>query len=51
MLELRKIWAFGLPYLRPSIFRFFAGGVLGIISVLSNDLFVVTVDSLFAQLT
>jgi len=33
------------------MFRFFGGGVLGIISGLSNDLFVITVDSLFARLT
>jgi len=51
MQELRKIWAFGLPYLRPYMFRFSAGVALGIIFGLSNGLFVVSVDSLFTRLT
>jgi subfamily B ATP-binding cassette protein MsbA len=51
MQELKKIWAFGLPYLRPYMFRFVAGVVLGIIFGLSNGLFVVSVDSLFSRLT
>jgi len=49
--ELRKIWAFGLPYLRPYMFRFVAGVSLGIVFGLSNGLFVVSVDSLFTRLT
>lgn len=51
MQELKKIWAFGLPYLRPYMFRFVAGIVLGIIFGLSNGLFVVSVDTLFTHLT
>ena len=51
MQELKKIWAFGLPYLRPYMFRFLAGVVLGMIFGLSNGLFVVSVDTLFTRLT
>ena len=51
MQELRKIWAFGLPYLRPYMFRFVAGVALGMIFGLSNGLFVVSVDTLFTRLT
>jgi ABC-type multidrug transport system fused ATPase/permease subunit len=51
MQELKKIWAFGLPYLRPYMFRFVAGVALGMIFGLSNGLFVVSVDSLFTRLT
>jgi len=51
MRELQKIWAFGLPYLRPYMFRFVAGVALGMIFGLSNGLFVVSVDSLFTRLT
>ena len=51
MQELKKIWAFGLPYLRPYMFRFGAGIVLGMIFGLSNGLFVLSVDSLFTRLT
>ena len=49
--ELRKIWAFGLPHLRPYMFRFVAGVVLGIVFGISNGLFVVSVDALFSRLT
>jgi hypothetical protein len=49
--ELKKIWAFGLPYLRPYMFRFVAGVALGMIFGLSNGLFVVSVDSFFTRLT
>ena len=51
MQELKDIWAFGLPYLRPYMFRFIAGVVLGIVFGMSNGLFVVSVDSLFSRLT
>jgi subfamily B ATP-binding cassette protein MsbA len=51
MQELKKIWAFGLPYLRPYMFRFAAGIILGMIFGLSNGLFVLSVDSLFTRLT
>ena len=51
MQELRKIWAFGLPYLRPYMFRFVAGVVLGIVFGISNGLFVISVDALFTRLT
>lgn len=51
MRELRKIWAFGLPYLRPYMFRFIAGVVLGMIFGMSNGIFVISVDSLFSRLT
>ena len=51
MQELKKIWAFGLPYLRPYMFRFGAGIILGMIFGLSNGLFVLSVDSLFTRLT
>ncbi|NBQ56418.1 MAG: hypothetical protein EBU36_07230, partial [Verrucomicrobia bacterium] len=51
MQELKKIWAFGLPYLRPYMFRFVAGVVLGIIFGMSNGIFVVSVDTLFSRLT
>ena len=51
MQELKKVWAFGLPYLRPYMFRFVAGVVLGMIFGISNGLFVVSVDSLFTRLT
>ena len=51
MQELRDIWAFGLPYLRPYMFRFVAGVALGIVFGMSNGLFVVSVDSLFTRLT
>ena len=51
MQELSKIWAFGLPYLRPYMFRFVAGVVLGIVFGMSNGLFVISVDALFTRLT
>ncbi len=51
MEELRKIWAFGLPYLRPYMFRFTAGVVLGMLFGMSNGIFVISVDALFARLS
>ena len=51
MQELKKIWAFGLPYLRPYRFRFVAGVLLGMTFGMSNGFFVVSVDTLFARLT
>jgi len=49
--ELRKIWAFGLPYLRPYMFRFTAGVALGILFGMSNGIFVISVDTLFSRLS
>jgi len=46
-----KIWAFGIPYLRPYRFRFVAGVALGIIFGMSNGIFVISVDTLFSRLT
>lgn len=51
MQELKDIWAFGVPYLRPYMFRFVAGVVLGILFGMSNGIFVISVDSLFSRLT
>ena len=51
MQELKKLWAFGIPYLRPYMFRFVAGVVLGIIFGMSNGIFVLSVDALFSRLT
>ncbi|NDB95865.1 MAG: ABC transporter ATP-binding protein [Verrucomicrobia bacterium] len=51
MRELMKIWAFGIPYLRPYRFRFVAGVALGIIFGMSNGIFVISVDTLFSRLT
>ena len=51
MRELMKIWAFGIPYLKPYRFRFFAGVTLGIIFGMSNGFFVISVDTLFSRLT
>ena len=51
MQELRKIWAFGVPYLRPYMFRFVAGVGLGILFGMSNGMFVISVDTLFSRLS
>ena len=51
MQELKKIWAFGVPYLRPYRFRFVAGVALGILFGMSNGIFVISVDTLFSRLT
>jgi subfamily B ATP-binding cassette protein MsbA len=51
MRELMKIWAFGIPYLRPYRFRFVAGVALGIVFGMSNGIFVISVDTLFSRLT
>ena len=50
MQELKKIWAFGIPYLRPYKFRFLLGVVLSIIFGLSNGIFVLSVNTLFNRL-
>ena len=50
MQELKKIWAFGLPYLRPYKFRFFLGVALSIVFGLSNGIFVLSVNTLFNRL-
>ncbi|NDE84933.1 MAG: ABC transporter ATP-binding protein, partial [Verrucomicrobia bacterium] len=51
MKELKKIWAFGIPYLKPYRFRFFLGIFLSIFFGLSNGLFVVSINTLFNRLT
>ena len=51
MQELRKIWAFGIPYLRPYKFRFLLGVALSIVFGLSNGIFVLSVNTLFNRLT
>jgi len=51
MQELKKIWAFGIPYLRPYWPRFLLGIALGIFFGLSNGLFVLSVNALFSRLT
>ncbi len=51
MQELRKIWAFGIPYLKPYRFRFVLGIALSIFFGLSNGLFVLSVNALFNRLT
>jgi subfamily B ATP-binding cassette protein MsbA len=48
--ELKKIWAFGIPYLRPYKFRFLLGVVLSIAFGLSNGIFVLSVNTLFNRL-
>jgi len=48
--ELRKIWAFGIPYLRPYKLRFLLGVVLSIVFGLSNGIFVLSVNTLFNRL-
>ena len=50
MLELKKIWAFGIPYLKPYRFRFVLGIALSMIFGLSNGLFVLSVNALFNRL-
>ena len=50
MQELRKIWAFGLPYLKPYRFRFVLGIALSMFFGLSNGLFVLSVNALFNRL-
>jgi subfamily B ATP-binding cassette protein MsbA len=49
--ELKKIWAFGIPYLKPYRFRFVLGIILSIFFGLSNGLFVVSINTLFNRLT
>jgi subfamily B ATP-binding cassette protein MsbA len=49
--ELKKIWAFGIPYLKPYRFRFGLGIALSIFFGLSNGLFVLSVNTLFNRLT
>jgi subfamily B ATP-binding cassette protein MsbA len=49
--ELKKIWAFGIPYLKPYRFRFALGIFLSIFFGLSNGLFVVSINTLFNRLT
>ena len=51
MKELKKIWAFGIPYLKPYRFRFVLGIFLSIFFGLSNGLFVVSINTLFNRLT
>ena len=51
MKELKKIWAFGIPYLKPYRFRFALGIFLSIFFGLSNGLFVVSINTLFNRLT
>lgn len=50
MQELSKIWAFGIPYLKPYRFRFVLGIVLSMFFGLSNGLFVLSVNALFNRL-
>ena len=50
MQELKKIWAFGIPYLKPYRFRFVLGIALSMFFGLSNGLFVLSVNSLFNRL-
>jgi len=50
MQELRKIWAFGIPYLKPYRFRFALGIALSMFFGLSNGIFVLSVDALFNRL-
>jgi ABC-type multidrug transport system fused ATPase/permease subunit len=48
--ELKKIWAFGIPYLKPYRFRFVLGIGLSMFFGLSNGLFVLSVNALFNRL-
>jgi len=48
--ELKKIWAFGIPYFKPYRFRFVLGIALSMFFGLSNGLFVLSVNSLFNRL-
>jgi subfamily B ATP-binding cassette protein MsbA len=50
MQELRKIWAFGIPYLKPYRSRFILGIGLSMFFGLSNGLFVLSVNTLFNRL-
>ena len=50
MQELKKIWAFGIPYLKPYRFRFVLGILLSMFFGLSNGLFVLSVNALFNRL-
>jgi subfamily B ATP-binding cassette protein MsbA len=50
MQELKKIWAFGIPYLKPYRFRFVLGIVLSMVFGLSNGFFVLSVNTLFNRL-
>ena len=51
MHELKKIWAFGIPYLKPYRFRFGLGIALSIFFGLSNGLFVLSVNTIFNRLS
>jgi len=48
--ELKKIWAFGIPYLKPYRPRFILGIALSMFFGLSNGLFVLSVNALFNRL-
>jgi subfamily B ATP-binding cassette protein MsbA len=48
--ELKKIWAFGIPYLKPYRFRFVLGIALSIFFGVSNGLFVLSINTLFNRL-
>ena len=50
MQKLKKIWAFGIPYLKPYRFRFVLGIALSMFFGLSNGLFVLSVNALFNRL-
>ena len=50
MQELKKIWAFGTPYLKPYRFRFVLGIALSIFFGVSNGLFVLSINTLFNRL-
>ena len=50
MQELKKIWAFGIPYLKPYRSRFILGIGLSMFFGLSNGLFVLSVNTLFNRL-
>ena len=50
MHELKKIWAFGIPYLKPYRFRFVLGIALSIFFGISNGLFVLSINTLFNRL-
>jgi len=49
--ELKKIWAFGIPYLKPYRFRFVLGIALSIFFGISNGLFVLSINTLFNRLS
>ena len=51
MRELKKIWAFGIPYLKSYRFRFVLGIALSIFFGISNGLFVLSINTLFNRLT